>query len=139
MVLVITPLVIDAVAVAVPPTPVTTPTGFDIAIDVVEPTYPLPPLVMVNAWIVPPIETVAVNPAATKEVDLTINPPTLETLILPKLCSYLKKDALSRYSILVVNPTSPIIFAVGYTSDSIESLVLYTISPFIFLSTFCFV
>ena len=61
----------------------------------------------------PPIETVAVNPAATKEVDPTINPPTLETFILPKLCSYLKNDALSRYNIVVLNPTSPIILAVG--------------------------
>ena len=74
--LVITPLVIVAVAVAVTPIPTPITLGADIDIDVVEPTYPLPEFVILSAWIVPPIETVAVNPADTGFVESTINPPT---------------------------------------------------------------
>ena len=46
---VITPLVIVAVAVAVVPIPIQIDCGDDIDMDVVEPTYPLPPFVMVSA------------------------------------------------------------------------------------------
>ena len=46
---VITPLVIVAVAVAVVPIPIPIECGADIDIDVVEPTYPLPPFVIVSA------------------------------------------------------------------------------------------
>jgi len=74
---VIIPFVIVAVAVAVVPTPTPIAWGADIEIEVVAPTYPLPPPVIVNADIVPPVPTVAVNPAATGVSPVTINPPTL--------------------------------------------------------------
>ena len=73
---VIIPLVIDAVAVAVAPTPDPIAWGAEIEIEVVEPTYPLPPLVIESDDIVPAADTTAVNPAATGFVESTINPPT---------------------------------------------------------------
>ena len=61
------------------PIPIPIACGAEIDMDVVEPTYPIPPFVIVSAWIVPPIETVAVNAADTGSPAPTIIPPTLLT------------------------------------------------------------